>query len=58
MKVAVTCLKCGYKVEEDIEVEMDANRFSEALKFMQQQTKEHHHPEVRDSFKWRLGWES
>jgi pterin-4a-carbinolamine dehydratase len=58
MKVKVTCLKCGYIIEKDLEVELDTNRFAEALKFLQQQAQEHHHPEVNDSFKWRLGWES
>ena len=57
MKVKATCLKCGYIVEKDLEVELDTNRFAEALRFLQQQTQEHHHPEVNDSFKWRLGWE-
>ncbi|MFC1967127.1 hypothetical protein ACFLV2_00565 [Chloroflexota bacterium] len=58
MKVKATCLKCGFVVERDLEIETDTNRFSEALVFLQQQTQEHHHLEVKDSFKWRLGWES
>ena len=57
MRVQATCLKCGHRVEQDLEVEVDTNRFAEALRFLQQQVKDHHHPEVNDSFKWRLGWE-
>jgi len=58
MKVKVTCLQCGYTFEKNLEVELDTNRFAEALKFLQQQAQGHHHPEVKDYFKWRLGWES
>ena len=57
MKVRATCLKCQYSVEADLEVEVDTNSFVEALRFLQKQAQEHHHPEVNDSFKWRLGWE-
>ena len=57
MRIKVTCLKCGYKIEENIEVEVEANKFAEALRFLHQQEQEHHHPEVNDSFKWRVGWE-
>ncbi len=55
MKVKVACLKCGHIIEKDLEVELDTNRFAEAFNFLLQQTQEHHHPEVNDSFKWRLG---
>jgi|WetSurMetagenome_2_1015567.scaffolds.fasta_scaffold708302_2 hypothetical protein len=57
MKVKAKCLKCGFKIEQDIAVEMEANRFAEAVKFVHSAAQQHHHPEVRDSFQWRLGWE-
>jgi len=57
MKVQVTCLKCGHRIEKDLEVEVDTKRFAEAYRLLLQQMQEHHHPEVNDSFKWRLGWE-
>ena len=57
MKVKVTCQKCGYAIEKDFKVVIDTNQFAEALKFLQEQAQKHHHPEVNDSFKWRLGWE-
>ena len=57
MKMKATCLRCGHNVETDIEVEVEASRFSKALGFLTEQTQEHHHPEVHDSVKWRLGWE-
>jgi len=58
MKIMITCLQCGFKIEKDIEVEIEANRLAEALRIFQQQSKDHHHPEVKDFFKWRVGWES
>jgi len=58
MKVAVTCHKCGYKVERELDVELDTNRLVEAFRFFQEQVKQHNHPEVNDNFKWTLGWEN
>ena len=57
MKVKATCLMCGYIVEADLEIEVDTNRFAEACRFLQQQAKEHQHPEDIESCEWRLWYE-
>jgi hypothetical protein len=57
MKIKITCLKCGFSIDKDIEIEIESNRFAEALKFLNEHTQKHHHREINDSFKWRVGWE-
>ena len=57
MKVVATCGLCQHRVEQELEIEMEASRFAEALRFLREAAQAHHHPETSDSFKWRLGWE-
>jgi len=55
VNVRATCLKCGKEIEKDFELEY-INKSAEALKFIQEQeeVREHHHPEINDSFEWRF----